>query len=76
MRFTASFERTIFCSLLAIAAYAQSDRGAITGTVVDPASAVVPGAKVTAKNVDNGAISDTTTTITGDFTFLPCRRAV
>ena len=30
--------------------FGQSDRGNITGTVSDPAGAVVPGAKVTAKN--------------------------
>jgi hypothetical protein len=59
---------TVFCLLFSVAAFAQSDRGTITGTVLDPASAAVPGAKVTAKNVDNGAVFDTSTTIAGDFT--------
>ena len=60
--------RTVLCALLAVAAFAQSDRGTITGTVLDPASAAVPGAKVTAKNIDNGAVFEASTTITGDFT--------
>ncbi len=60
---------TTFCLLLAaIAALAQSDRGVITGTVTDPAAAVVPGARVIAKNVETGAATETATTGTGNFT--------
>src|SRR5579863_2505240 len=58
----------IILCLAASLIFAQSDRGTITGTVTDPASAVVPGAKVTARNVDNGATFDSSTTIAGDFT--------
>jgi hypothetical protein len=47
---------------------AQSDRGTITGTVSDPASASVPGAKIVARNMENGSTFDTTTTTTGDYT--------
>src|SRR6516164_7717930 len=61
---------TLSVLLLAVAAFAQSDRGTITGTVIDPASAVVPGAKITAKNVDNGATFEATATVTGDFTLV------
>src|ERR1035438_7118336 len=60
--------KTLCCMLFTLAAIAQSDRGTITGSVIDPAAAVVPGAKVMVKNVDNGAISDTSTTATGNFT--------
>ncbi len=62
--------------LFTVAAFAQSDRGTITGTVIDPAAAVVPGAKVTAKNAANGAVFETTATGTGDFTLasLPAGR--
>src|SRR5450759_3519761 len=61
--------RNTFCTLLfTVAAFAQSDRGTITGSVIDPAAAVVPGAKVSAKNLDNGATFETTTTDTGNFT--------
>src|SRR5689334_830191 len=54
--------------LFSMAAFAQSDRGTITGTVLDPAGAVVPGAKVTARNAANGSSFETPTTGTGDFT--------
>lgn len=58
----------VFCLLLAIAAFAQSDRGTITGTVTDPSSAAVAGANVEAKNLDNGSIYKATTTTAGSFT--------
>ena len=59
---------TILVLLFSVAVFAQSDRGTITGTVTDPASAVVPGAKVVARNLENGATFETNTTATGDFT--------
>jgi len=51
--------------LLAVAAYAQTETGQITGTVFDPAGAVVPSANVTAKNVATGATRTTTSTNAG-----------
>ena len=61
------------CILLIVAAYAQSDRGSITGTVIDPVGAVVPGAKVTATNTLTGARTETVATATGNYelSFLP-----
>ena len=50
------------------AAFAQTDRGTITGTVTDPTAAVVPGADVTARNIETGALSKTATTGTGNYT--------
>ncbi len=47
---------------------AQSDRGTITGTVVDPGGGVVPGASVVAENPENGARYETVTTQTGNYT--------
>jgi len=47
---------------------AQSDRGAITGTVQDPAGAVVPDATIVARNTKNGSVFQTVTTPTGNFT--------
>ncbi len=58
----------ICCILWAVAAFAQSDRGTITGTVTDPANAVVPGAKVTATNSLTGAKTETAATDTGNYT--------
>src|SRR5688572_27795794 len=49
-------------------ALAQSDRGTITGTVVDPDGGVVPGASVVAENPENGARYETVTTQTGNYT--------
>src|ERR1035438_6466699 len=59
---------TICCLLLSVAAFAQSDRGTITGSVFDPSSAAVVGAKVVVKNVETGSTFDATTTTAGDFT--------
>jgi hypothetical protein len=47
---------------------AQSDRGVITGTVKDATGAVVPGAQVTAVQVNTNASNRTTSTSSGDFT--------
>ena len=48
--------------------FAQSDRGAITGTVTDPTNAVVPGAAIVARNVAAGEEFKTVTTATGNYT--------
>ena len=40
----------------AAAAFAQGDRGTITGTVTDPGNAVVPAAKISAKNSQRGGL--------------------
>jgi hypothetical protein len=49
-------------------AFAQNDRGVIAGLVQDPTGNVVPDVPVVARNVDTGAVYDTRTTTTGDFT--------
>ena len=41
--------------LLAGSVFGQGDRGTITGTVSDPAGAVVAGAAIEAKHVETGA---------------------
>jgi len=46
----------------------QSDRGTITGTVVDPTGAVVPSAKLTLTNTGTSAAYETVTTATGNYT--------
>src|ERR1051325_603370 len=58
----------ILASLLPAALFAQNDRGTITGTIVDPANAVVPLAAVTARNLETGAVYETTATETGNYT--------
>ena len=49
-------------------AFAQGDRGTITGTVEDAAKAVVGGASIEARNSESGATSNTATTETGNYT--------
>jgi hypothetical protein len=58
----------IACSILTAVALAQSDRGTITGTVSDPAGAVVPGAVVSVRNTESGVQHETVTTATGNYT--------
>ncbi len=54
--------------LFSLAAVAQSDRGTITGTVADPAGAVVANAGLEAKNVDTGAVYEAASSSTGNYT--------
>ncbi len=58
----------ILSSVLALAAWAQSDRGTITGTVADPAGAVVANAAIQARNVDTGALYEGASSSTGNYT--------
>jgi len=54
--------------LVAAAAFAQvTSTSALSGTVVDPAGASVPGAEVTVFNLETGAVSKTTTNAAGEF---------
>src|SRR5258708_24241777 len=59
---------TLCLMLLALALFAQGDRGTITGTVADPAGAVVAGAPVEARNTGTGVVYQTETTTTGNYT--------
>ena len=61
------FRLTTFI-LFAVALFAQSDRGTITGTVTDAAGALVPNASVVAVNPETGVQFRTTTTNTGNYT--------
>src|SRR5215475_2730057 len=48
--------------------YGQSDRGTITGTVLDTTKAVIPGVSVVATNGETDAKYETVTTETGNYT--------
>src|SRR5579884_3890458 len=52
----------------AAAVLAQSDRGTITGTVSDPAGAVIASAGDEARNVETGALYPVATSTTGNYT--------
>jgi hypothetical protein len=51
-----------------VLASAQTDRGTITGTITDPAHAVVPNATIHAKDTATGAEYETAATATGNYT--------
>src|SRR3984893_13263781 len=54
---------------LGVAANAQTFRGAINGTVMDPSGSSVPGAQVTAREMSTGIDHTTVTTSDGAFVF-------
>ncbi len=64
MRFVASVVLLLAASL---AAFGQSDRGTITGTISDPAGGVVPGANIEVKSTDTGAVYRGGTSATGNY---------
>ena len=62
--------------LLAFAAQgalAQVDQGSITGTITDSSGAIIPGATVTATNVDTGLTFSRSTNGAGEYTFNPLK---
>jgi Carboxypeptidase regulatory-like domain len=65
---TRQFAIAVYLSAAVSAVMAQSDRGAITGTVSDPAGAVVAGAPVQIKNVETGAVYQAGSSGTGNYT--------
>ncbi|HJT88027.1 MAG TPA: TonB-dependent receptor [Bryobacteraceae bacterium] len=50
------------------AGFAQGDRGTITGTISDPAGAVVPSAAIEARNIETGTAYQAASTSTGNYT--------
>jgi hypothetical protein len=65
--------RAVFFMLIGLcligAAGAQSNEGAIAGTIFDPSGSAIPNAKVVAKNQATGEVADTTSTSAGDYRF-------
>jgi len=49
-------------------ALAQGDRGTITGTIADPAGAVVASAPIQARNIDTGGVYSAESSATGNYT--------
>ena len=66
------------CCVLTVVAFAQNDRGTITGEISDQGNAVVPNAIIVAKNADTGVESKTVASGTGNYTIpsLPSGRYV
>src|SRR5947209_3676130 len=56
------------CALVLSVAFAQADRGTITGTVTDPSGAIVAGARVSVEHTETHNVLETITSSTGNFT--------
>ena len=54
--------------ILAAPAWAQGDRGTITGTISDPGGAVVASAPIEARHVETGAVFPAASSATGNYT--------
>ena len=54
----------------AFMAVAQTDRGTLTGTIVDPTGAVVANASIQARNVATDQVYAATSTQTGNYTLV------
>jgi hypothetical protein len=54
--------------LIGFGAYAQSDRGTITGTVTDPSGAMIANASIEAKNMQTGVAYRAASSETGNYT--------
>ena len=50
----------LWCFFVTLVTFAQSERGSITGTVSDPAKAVIPGVVVVATSTDGRRTSGPT----------------
>ena len=53
--------------------FGQVDQGAVSGVVQDASGAVIPNAKVTLLNKDQGLSLETTTKTSGEYIFTPVR---
>ena len=53
--------------LISVVALAQSNQGRITGTISDPAGAVIPNAQIEVKNADTGVVYRGGTSDTGNY---------
>ena len=63
------FLKLAVCTLsFASVVFAQSDRGTITGTVSDPAGAVVANAPIEIRNVETGIVNRVASSATGNYT--------
>jgi hypothetical protein len=61
--------------LTAASSRAQSNQGAILGTVKDPSGAIVSGAHITLLNTDEGVVREANSNAAGDFQFLEAKAA-
>jgi len=63
-----SLSTAVVLFFVALTSFAQTDRGTITGTIIDPAGAVVANAAVEARNAGTGAAYPVASSATGNYT--------
>src|SRR5947207_4185183 len=63
----------LICSLLSLAAFAQSDSATLSGRVTDATGAAIVGADVTVANIDTGVANTVKTNDAGVYTFAILR---
>ena len=63
----------VLCLLFMPSAFGQVDEGSVTGLVQDATGAVVPNAKVTLLNKDQGLSLQAVTDSAGSYTFSPVK---
>src|SRR4051812_7434984 len=69
MRMMSRVQFTLVCLfLISLPAFGQGGGGTITGTISDPAGAVVAGATVEARNTETGVVFPAVSTNTGNYT--------
>jgi hypothetical protein len=64
------FGLVVLFLLLISTAFAQTDRGTITGTISDPSGAIVPNASIEARNIETAQVYRGTSTGTGNYTLV------
>src|SRR5215470_2794764 len=69
MNWTKSIKLTAAVLVLAAASHAQTSRGTVTGTVLDPTGAVIGGARVTLTGVETGVRLSTESNEAGVYRF-------
>src|SRR5437868_98838 len=57
----------VWLFVFTVLAFAQTDRGTITGTIADPAGAVVASAAIEVRNVETGAVYQVGSSATGNY---------
>lgn len=62
--------RILWLALAGSIAWAQADRGTLTGTVSDAQGAVIAGARVELRNQQTGSVYETVTTATGNYSLV------
>src|SRR6185312_5476413 len=63
-----SLLKAFFFFSMVLTLFAQTDRGTITGTIIDPAGAVVANAAIEARNTETAAVYQVASSATGNYT--------